>query len=94
LIDPNCVHAWIAATDSELWKTGVLYGLYSNICHYYKNKGHNLFNIHMANTKSLLSVAYCFNPRLVPYLTIEKEGIINKELRKVISFSQKNRNAF
>ena len=94
LIDPNCVHTWVAATDSELWKTGILYGMYSHIIHYYKNEGHTLLNIHMANTKSLLSFAYCFNPRLVPFLMIEKKGIINKALSKGVSFSQKNWDTF
>jgi hypothetical protein len=90
LIDPNCVHAWIAATDSELWKTGIHYGMYSHIFRYFKNKGSTLFNINMGNTKNLLPFAHCFNPRLVPYLIIEKRGMINKALRNVIYFSKKN----
>jgi hypothetical protein len=89
LKDPNSVHAWIAATDNELWKTGIHYAMYSHIIHDYKKMGYSSFNIMMANTKNLLTFAHCFNPRLTPYFMVEKNGIINQSLRKIISKNEK-----
>ena len=94
LVHPNCIYAWIAATDNELWKTGVHYAMYSHIIQYYKNLGYPSFDIMMANTKNLVPFAHCFNPRLVPFFIVEKRGVINNVLSKIFSYSQKKFNEF
>jgi hypothetical protein len=94
LIHRNCIYAWLAATDNELWKFGAHYGIYSHIIHKYKKLGYPYFDIMMANTKTLLPFAHGFNPRTVPYYIIEKRGICNSLLHKLSSHKQKNFNEF
>ncbi len=84
LLKSNCIYAWLAATDNELWKTGIHYALYSHIIHEYKKRGYSYFDIMMANTKNLLPFAHCFNPRIMPYFIVTKRGPVNDLLNKLI----------
>jgi hypothetical protein len=75
LYDHKRAHRWVAASHTELRKTGAPSLLLFEIFKDSRNRGLKEINLMAANGPQIAKFISSFNPRLVPYYAVEKSSI-------------------
>jgi len=81
--DTRRAYRWSAASDSELRQTGATSLLLCEILRDLKARGFKEINLMAANTPRLAKFVAAFNPRLLPYYSVERKNLVARVAESV-----------
>lgn len=89
VFDDKRAYRWSAASHTELRKTGATSMLLYEIFQDLKKKGFKEINLMAANTPHLAKFISQFNPRLIPYYSVEKKSTLLRIVECLVRMKRK-----